>query len=160
MKQHQTPVGKSDEWGTPFEIAAALGEFDLDPCAMPTRLLPNVKWHMTKEDSGLNKPWRGRVWCNPPFNGEVRPQFMERMASHNNGILLIPAACETEPFRKHVFGKASGILMLDSRPYFFKPDGTKGSSNSGCTICLVSYGKQNLIALLNSGLGTVLREAA
>lgn len=81
---------------------------------------------------------------------------MKRMAEHNNGIMLIPAACETKVFQKWVFQKATGLLMLDHRPHFHYVDGTRAPANSGCTICLVGYGEHNFEVLQRCGLGTPL----
>lgn len=160
MKAHQQTIGLNDEWLTPRWILAPLGEFDLDPCAPIERPWNTAKTHYTFENDGLRLPWAGRVWLNPPFNRNERPRWMQRMASHNNGIMLVPAACETEAFQKYVFGKAAGLLMLNRRPHFCAVDGVEARANSGCTICLVAYGEPNLDALIDSGLGTVLLEAA
>lgn len=160
MKAHQNTVGITDVWGTPLWILEPLGHFDLDPCAMPSRLLPCISTHLTEEDDGLTMAWDGRVWLNPPFNRYQRPRWMERMAKHNNGIMLIPAACETDAFQRYVWGKASGILMLSRRPHFVAPDGTEAKANSGCTICLVAYGEENARKLRASGLGVLLAEVA
>ncbi len=156
MKQHQASIGINQEWLTPPYIIEKLGMFDLDPCnaknsPFQTALNSYIEY-------GLEKKWHGRVWCNPPFSRTDRPKWMKKMSEHNNGIMLIPAACETDAFKKYVFGKCSGILMLDHRPHFHYIDGTKAKANSGCTICLVAYGEDNLQALKDSGLGTVLVE--
>ncbi len=82
------------------------------------------------------------------------------MADHNDGILLIPAACETKAFSDYVWGHATGILMLYKRPHFCDQDGIEAKTNSGCTICLVAYGRDNLDVLRKSGLGKVLLEDA
>jgi hypothetical protein len=37
MSAHQSPVMGTDEWLTPPEIMARLGEFDLDPCSPVNR---------------------------------------------------------------------------------------------------------------------------
>lgn len=160
MKLHQSTIGKCDSWGTPLWIMAPLGAFDLDPAAMEGRLLPTVRHHLTVAQDGLAQQWRGRVWLNPPFNRYQRPQWMARMAEHNNGIMLVPAACETDAFQRYVFGKASGILMLDRRPHFTDERGNEAKANSGCTICLVAYGQVNRDILAASGLGVLLQEAA
>jgi hypothetical protein len=160
MKAHQQTIGLNDEWLTPRWILAPLGEFDLDPCSPVERPWNTARTHYTIQNDGLKLPWAGRVWLNPPFNRNERPEWMQRMAAHNNGIMLVPAACETEAFQRHVFGKASGILMLSRRPHFCAVDGVEAKANSGCTICLVSYGQSNLDALIDSGLGTVLMEVA
>lgn len=162
MRQHQQTIGNCDSWGTPDWIMEPLGKFALDPCGMEGRPLPTVTITFYEKQDGLAADdWgdgRKRVWLNPPFNRYVRPKWMERMAIHGNGIMLVPAACETEPFRDYVFGIAHGILMLNRRPKFIRPDGTAARANSGCTICLVAYGKDNLEVLKQSGLGTVLTE--
>lgn len=159
MKRHQKTIGKNDEWLTPVYIKKALfycsGWFDLDPCdaidAPPQFRYSKFSYNINRD--GLNTEWIGRIWLNPPFNRYERPEWMAKMAEHNNGIMLVPAACETEAFYKHVWGKASGILFLKGRPHFCYVDGTEAKANSGCTICLVSYGEYNLKALQNSGLG-------
>lgn len=154
---------------TPPEIIQALGgwqSFDLDPAGPPAKsaTLSTAKYensHLCPAGGcGLEIEWYGRIWLNPPFNRYERIKWMRRMSEHNNGIMLIPAACETEAFYKYVWGKASGILFLKGRPHFHYVDGTRAKANSGCTICLVAYGEYNLQALKNSGLGKVVIEAA
>jgi hypothetical protein len=156
VKQHQTSIGKNDEWLTPPEILKHLGPFDLDPCSAIVRPWNCASVNWTIVDDGLNKDWFGRVWLNPPFNRYERPKWMEKMQAHNNGIMLIPAACETASFYQHVCYRASGILMLEGRPHFYFNNGNRAKANSGCTICLVAYGLQNLNWLQNSNLGIVL----
>jgi hypothetical protein len=167
MKHHQSTVGKNDEWLTPIEIIKALGVFDLDPAtcneAWKNRYYyvdgnPIIKEGWSK--FGLTLPWHGRVWLNPPFNRYERPRWMKKMAEHNNGVMLIPAACETDAFYRHVWGKCSGVLMLEGRPHFHYSDGSRAKANSGCTICLVAYGEDNLQDLIRSKLGVVLKPTA
>lgn len=158
LNEHNSSIGKNDEWITPKYILDKLGCFDLDPCAaihMPWETANHV---YTIEDDGLNKKWFGRVWLNPPFNRNVRHLWMKKMSEHNNGIMLIPAALETIPFKQYVFGKCSGILALNKRPKFHYVDGKQAEGNIGGTVCLVAYGENNLDILCNSDLGTVLVE--
>ena len=72
MGGHQSSAMLKDEWLTPPEIIKALGSFDLDPCAPVIRPWPTAQEHYTILDNGLIKPWRGRVWLNPPY-GEIGP---------------------------------------------------------------------------------------
>ncbi len=160
MKHHQRTVGINDEWITPHWILQRLGRFDLDPCAAVNQPWPTADKMLTINDNGLAAEWFGRVWLNPPFNRYQRPQWMARMAEHNNGIMLVPAACETEAFRAFVFGVASAVCMVWRRPRFCTIDGREAKANSGCTICLVAYGQHNAEILRASGLGAVLVEAA
>ena len=108
---------------------------------------------------GGKAQWFGRVWCNPPFNRYQRHRWMRKMAAHGNGIMLVPAACETQAFRDYVWGGAcSGVMFLFKRPHFYSAAGVRSAANSGCTICLVAYGDHNLEALRRSGLGIVVKE--
>jgi len=161
---------KEDEWLTPPEILAALGEFDLDPCSPVNRPWPTAAQHYTVLDDGLAKPWAGRVWCNPPFGREA-VHWLARMRDHGNGIALIPARTETAMFYETVWGYAAGVLFLRKRPHFhvsrdtsfihqgrqiFVPRGCPAPFNSGAPIALVAYGRENLDALCNSGIGFVV----
>ena len=159
MKQHLKTIGKNDEWLTPPEIIKVLGEFDLDPCAPIMRPWETAKSHYTINDNGLNNVWFGRVWLNPPFNRYQKGLWMKKMAEHNNGIMLLPLAGETQDFKNYVWGKCSGVLVLSFRPHFYYVDGTRARSSSGCTICLIAYGSENFKTLKESGLGYPLLEA-
>lgn len=158
MKKHYKIVGDTDTWITPKYITEALGEFDLDPCAHTDMPWQHAKRQFTIEDDGLRQEWTGRVWLNPPFNRFQIERWMKKMVEHENGIMLISAACETERFYKYVWGNACGVLFMDHRPYFRLPDGSKGKSNSGQTICLIAYDDANLEALYKSRLGVVVHE--
>ena len=152
---HQSATMKNDEWLTPPEILAALGRFDLDPCAPVNRPWATADEHYTVHDNGLVLPWHGRVWCNPPFGREAAA-WLARMAEHGNGVALIPARTETAMFYASVWGAADGVLFIRGRPHFHYVDGTRARFNSGAPIALVAYGRENLDALCNSGLGFVV----
>ena len=160
MKAHQSAIGKTDVWLTPRWLLEPLGRFDLDPAASIDQPWPTADHHYTEVLDGLAQSWFGRVWLNPPFNRYQRGTWMRRMAEHGNGIMLVPAACETEAFRRYVFGAADGLLMLSRRPHFCDQQGVEAKANSGCTICLVAYGESNGQVLRESGLGIYLKEAA
>jgi hypothetical protein len=146
---------KNDEWLTPPEILAVLGPFDLDPCAPVVRPWPTAAEHYTVEDDGLSKPWRGRVWCNPPFGREAA-KWLGRLRDHGNGIALIPARTETAMFYATVWHHAAGVLFLRGRPHFHYVDGRRAPFNSGAPIALVAYGLDNLESLKASRLGVVV----
>jgi len=158
MKAHQKVIGNCDEWLTPRWILEPLGEFDLDPCSPVNRPWDTAKFHYDINDCGLRKQWNGRVWLNPPFNRYARPLWMQKMAQHGNGIMLIPAACETKPFADYVWGKCAGVLMLRKRPHYCYVDGAEADFNSGATMMLIAYGEQNFEILKCSGLGFSLIE--
>lgn len=154
LSAHQSGRMKNDEWLTPPEILAALGPFDLDPCAPIERPWPTAGQHYTVLDNGLSQPWHGRVWCNPPFGREA-VKWLRRVAAHGNGIALIPARTETAMFYECVWGAADAVLFIEGRPHFHYVDGRRAPFNSGAPICLVAYGLANVAALTRSGLGHV-----
>ena len=81
-----------DDYYTPKFVFDALGiEFDLDVCAPPGGVpwIP-AKRYFTKADDGLNQPWEGRVWMNPPYS-QVTP-WAQRFIAHANGIALVSHA--------------------------------------------------------------------
>lgn len=71
--------GKNNEWFTPARYVEAarrvMGEIDLDPasCELANKVVKAAKYH-TKEDNGLERPWYGRVWLNPPY-GRIHPDL-------------------------------------------------------------------------------------
>jgi hypothetical protein len=146
----RVPDGK-DEWLTPPEIIASLGEFDLDPCAPVVRPWNTAKRHYTIEDNGFVKPWEGRIWCNPPY-GRHTGRWLARMAEHGNGIALIFARTETDNFFRYIWPKAQGVMFLKGRLVFYHIDGTKPQNSAGAPSCLVAYGMENARILKESGL--------
>lgn len=155
MGSHHGPVMGKDEWLTPPEILSALGEFDLDPCAPIARPWDMAKMHYTALDNGLSKPWRGRVWCNPPYGLEAA-LWLKRLAAHGDGIALIFARTETEMFFESVWGAATAVLFLRGRLNFHHVNGKRAKANSGAPSVLVAYGERNAMALESSGIDGAL----
>jgi hypothetical protein len=110
---HHSANPQTDEWLTPPEILGALGHFDVDPCSPAVRPWPTADTHWTVEDDGLSAPWRGRVWCNPPYS-DVAP-WMQRMAEHGCGTALIFARCETRWWFDWVWPFAPGCCSCRAR---------------------------------------------
>lgn len=63
----------SDNWPTPQWIvdqaAAEFGPFDLDPAAAAANA--KAPRYFTVDDNGLDQPWAGRVWLNPPYGRTI-----------------------------------------------------------------------------------------
>lgn len=141
--------GLSNDWLTPPEIVAALGQFDLDPCAHPRQFYQTAKRMIAPPLDGLADGWKGRVWLNPPYGSELR-EWISRLAKHGNGIALVPGRTDVESwFWPFVWEAADAILFLRGRLYFHQPDGsTKGNAGHGSV--LAAYGKTNVRALEKS----------
>lgn len=151
---HESRRSESEVWLTPPELLAALGPFDLDPCAcMEPRPWPTAARHFTRAENGLARPWDGRVWLNPPYGGPaVIGPWLRRMAAHRRGTALLFARTETAAFQDFVFPAAMVLLFLAGRLVFCRPDGTRAESNAGGPSVLVAYGRADADRLVRSGL--------
>lgn len=141
----------TDEWLTPPHILEALGEFDLDPCSPINRPWPTAKKHYTIKDNGLSHPWKGRVWCNPPY-GNATGAWMFRCAHHGNAMGLVSARTDTKWFFEHVWNKATALLFIKGRLYFHYVDGRQAKDNGGAAPVLVAYGSDNAEILRTCGI--------
>jgi hypothetical protein len=148
----------SDVWLTPPELLAALGSFDLDPCACPEpRPWATAAKMLTLPTNGLAAPWEGRVWLNPPYGPET-PRWLARMAAHRFGTALIAGRTETRWFQDQVFHAASYVLFLRGRLQFHRQDGTRAKRNAGIGHVLAAYGEDDAEKLNRSGIpGTFMR---
>lgn len=136
-----------DEWLTPPRIIKALGIFDLDPCAPIS-----PPWHTAAKqydirDDGLKQNWEGRVWCNPPYGRETF-KWIDKLATHGNGIALIFARTETIGFHEHIWNRADAIFFFKGRLKFFHVNGVEGGT-ANAPSCLVAYGRDNVNSLID-----------
>ena len=130
------------EWYTPRQYVEAarsvLGAFDLDPASSETaNLIVKAEKFYTVDNDGLNKPWRGRVWLNPPFTSGLIEQFVDKLLAEINSqnvtsaIVLCDNATETNWFCK-LAARATVICFTNHRINFIR-DGVqeKGSPTRG-----------------------------
>lgn len=153
--EHQTRLGalhqggafrSTDEWLTPPELVSAIGPFDLDPCSPGDRRpWDTAAKHYSLEDDGLRKPWKGRVWLNPPYSDMRR--WLARLADHGHGTALIFARTETAVWFDMVWGRASGVLFMRGRLNFHYVNGKRASANSGAPFALIAYGAEDAAIL-------------
>lgn len=146
MGGHQSAKMLKDEWLTPRNIIEGLGEFDLDPCSPINRPWDTAKKHYHILDDGLNKDWEGRVWLNPPYGREA-VKWLDKLATHGNGIALIFARTETDMFFSQVWDRADAVLFFRGRLYFHHVTGERARANAGAPSVLIAYGKNNVETL-------------
>ena len=98
---------KTDLWETPKDLFDKLNEefhFALDVCATPENA--KCEEFYTKEQDGLKQPWKGTVWCNPPYGrqiGEwVRRAFLASV-SGSTVVMLLPARTDTKWFHDYIY---------------------------------------------------------
>lgn len=140
---HQSARMLNDEWLTPPELLARLGDFDLDPCSPVVRPWATAAHHYSVQDNGLAQPWRGRVWLNPPYGREAEA-WLRRLADHGDGLALIFARTETAMFFAQVWERADALLFLRGRLHFHHVDGRRAAANGGAPSVLIAYGRRNV----------------
>lgn len=138
---HQSAKMIKDEWLTPPAILEKLCDFDLDPCSPINRPWDTAKNHFTKNDNGLIKEWKGKVFCNPPYGLETS-KWLEKLSDHGDGIALVFARTETKMFFDYVWRKGSSILFIEGRLFFHHINGEKAKGNAGAPSCLIAYGDE------------------
>ena len=118
----------NDEMFTPsfiIELARdVMGSIDLDPasCVRANETV-KAKTIYTKEDNGLDKPWYGNVWCNPPYSrGNMMP-FSETFTLEpmRNGILICNAMTSTRWFHL-LLERCNAMCVLNKRISFISPE--------------------------------------
>ena len=139
----------SVHWITPRWVLARLGPFDLDPCACMSQPWPTARRMYCV--SGLDRPWEGRIWLNPPY-GSGMGEWLSRLADHGDGIALVFARVDSQAWHDYVWSRADGLLFTRGRIRFCRPDGTEGLGGPSAATVLVAYGSRNLSALEESGI--------
>ncbi len=144
MSLHEQSVGRTDEWYTPPYIFSALGcKFDDDPAPK-------------NGSGGLERPWRGFVWLNPPFGGRngIVP-WLDRFIAHANGIMLVPDRTSA-PWWQNWAPKMDAILFVSPKIKFIGASGVPGRSPAQGT-CLGAMGAAGVAALYRAtSLGIIL----
>jgi phage N-6-adenine-methyltransferase len=146
--------GDGDTWLTPRWILTQLGEFDLDPCACEQ--IPDwvCSRFLTSKQNGLETPWEGRVFMNPPFSNTV--PWLIRHSEHANGISLVPASVESPLWRSNVWPKAKSVLLLHGRTRFCNPDGSKSVGRPLRSVALIAWSDVDAAVLQRCPIAGVL----
>jgi hypothetical protein len=126
-----------------------LGPFDLDPCFGEPRPWATAAVHYGER--GLDRPWRGMVWCNPPYDDEAG-RWLARCAEHGAALALVFARTETAWWQSEVWAKASAVLFLAGRLHFHHADGQRAAHNGGAPSALIAYGAEAARRLHDSGV--------
>lgn len=76
-------------WETPQDLFDQLsdefGGFDLDPCASAEKAKCRIYyWH-----SGLELPWSGKVFMNPPYGREIGKWIKKAYEQSRKGALVV-----------------------------------------------------------------------
>lgn len=121
--RHEKRVSLNTTWVTPRWIFDWLGQFDLDPATFDGHPWPCAIENRTK--NGLELPWHGRVFLNPPYESRQIEPFMRRMAAHGNGVAVVACRVETAWFQDRCFGSATSIWFPRGRIRFCDENGSE-----------------------------------
>lgn len=131
--KHEKPNrGHTDIWLTPLNLVRALGEFDLDPCGESFHKTANTIY----TDSGLEKPWFGRIWLNPPYS-EVE-KWLHKLCIHGNGVALVFARMDVKWAHK-IIPQSSSVFFPKGRLFFLTKE-LKKKGNAGAPSMFISFG--------------------
>jgi phage N-6-adenine-methyltransferase len=111
------------DWETPrsvFEKCDAIWHFDLDAASSDGNAL--CERHYTLEDNGLEMPWGGSVWVNPPYGREIGA-WVEKAVRETRGtdtvvVMLLPARTDTRWWQDNVMPYAAEVSFLRGRCRF------------------------------------------
>lgn len=109
-------------------VRRVLGAIDCDPasCETAQAIVQAGTWY-SREQDGRNRPWTGRVWCNPPYSSPLLYQFVlallrERAAGRcTEAILLTNNATETRAIQA-LMRACDCCCMITSRIAFLGAD--------------------------------------
>lgn len=120
------------DWLTPQWILENVrdifnGQIDLDPCS-DDQNNSGAKTVYTIEDDGLSKPWRGRVFMNPPYSRDkeiLRAWSRKWKEEFDNrhmiaGIALVAARTDTD-WWLNLYKTADMVCFLFKRVHFGLP---------------------------------------
>ncbi|MGB3501854.1 MAG: DNA N-6-adenine-methyltransferase [Mesorhizobium sp.] len=127
-----------NEWYTParyIELArSVLGQIDVDPASNDfAQQTVRATTFYTIDNSGLDKPWHGRVWMNPPYGrGLIGPFISKLVAEYRSGrcsqaVVLTNNATDTAWFAS-LFGAASAVCFTRGRIPFYSPTRSNGAT--------------------------------
>jgi hypothetical protein len=114
----------------------------------PVPWVPADRFYSPREN-GLMQPWEGRVWCNPPY-GPPGVAFVQRMANHRNGVLLVPARTETRWFQ-YAADAADIVAFLRDRVHFIREDGHQARASFASV--LMGFGTYSAAAIRAGDFG-------
>ena len=154
------------EWYTPKSIMILVRKLfykiDLDPASsdIANRLVQAETYYTIKEN-GLNQPWFGKVWMNPPYSQPLVQQFCNLLVEKfkqkeiDEACVLVNNATETA-FYQNMLQYCRAVCFIKSRVKFVDQNGeSTGAPLQGQTI--LYFGEnEKLFGMIFSEIGVIL----
>ena len=110
-------------WYTPEwlfnRLSLAYGPFDLDVAAAPENA--KCERYFDEQTNGLEQPWTGRVWCNPPYRDLIKWVRKAREETMNGNaekvVMLLPAQTSTAWWHDYAL-KFANIVWIRGKVQF------------------------------------------
>lgn len=105
----------------PVLLALGITEFGTDPCTNLHATVP-AKYRIMLPVDGLQAPWTGSLWCNPPYS-KPRP-WVERCCFHSSRdavAALLSGDFSTSMWEGLIWPTSTLVVLLHKRPRFFNP---------------------------------------
>jgi len=130
------------DWAQRFR--EALGGIDLDPCAARPELdqIHAVESYVYPAQDGLLLPWRGRVYCNPPYDRVGVRRFATkalREVAHLDALAVLVPCAPSSRWWRDLARSAEHVVFLPKRINFIDGSPTPGKTTSGRQ-CLSIFG--------------------
>jgi len=118
-------------------VRKVLGTIDLDPasCKQAQKTIKAKRFY-TVADDGLTKPWKGRVFLNPPYHRELAPKFVDKLVGEfesrrvTHAVMLTNNTTDVDWFDV-ALRHAQSICFAQSRIRFHVPEGPDVSPTQG-----------------------------
>ena len=130
-----------NEWYTPDQhialARAVMGGIDLDPASSHVaNQVVKAERFFSQETNGLENPWAGNVWLNPPYAQPAIAHFADKMVSEwacgevTAAIVLTHNYTDTAWFQK-LAKAATAICFTRGRVRFVSPSGELAAPTQG-----------------------------
>lgn len=133
-----------DDWRTPrglfLQLHAEFG-FTLDAAAQDHNT--QCERFFTPEQDGLEQPWSGRVWCNPPYRSEVIGSWICKaraevvMGRAELAAVLVPVRADVGWWHEHALS-ATEVRFIRGRIRF---EGMKGTAPFASAVLVYRAGE-------------------
>jgi phage N-6-adenine-methyltransferase len=132
----------NNEWRTPKQFIKLVrevfgGTIDVDPASseLAQRTVGAVQY-FTKQNDGLTKEWRGKIFLNPPYAQPYITDFVEKLiaevrADRATAAILLTHAYTSSAWFQDAARLANAICFTSERVRFVDPGGEEANPTQG-----------------------------